>query len=69
MSSHLRGIVTRRWLALNLETFMVARVLEGLSMGTMMPLSRATIGDLVLPRERGKYQGGKEPHGVARQTT
>ena len=37
--------------------FMVARVLEGLGMGTMMPLSQAIIGDLVPPRERGKYQG------------
>jgi EmrB/QacA subfamily drug resistance transporter len=44
-------------LAPNLETFMVARVLEGFGMGTMMPLSQAIIGDLVPPRERGKYQG------------
>jgi EmrB/QacA subfamily drug resistance transporter len=44
-------------LAPNLETFMIARVLEGFGMGTMMPLSQAIIGDLVPPRERGKYQG------------
>lgn len=37
--------------------FMLARVLEGIGMGTMMPLSQAIIGDLVSPRERGKYQG------------
>lgn len=40
-----------------LEIFLVARVLEGLGMGTMMPLSQAIIGDLVAPRDRGKYQG------------
>jgi EmrB/QacA subfamily drug resistance transporter len=39
------------------EVFMLARVLEGFGMGTMMPLSQAIIGDLVPPRERGKYQG------------
>src|SRR3712207_583403 len=41
----------------NLGVFMVARVLEGFGMGTMMPLSQAIIGDLVPARERGKYQG------------
>jgi EmrB/QacA subfamily drug resistance transporter len=44
-------------LAPTFEVFMVARVLEGFGMGTMMPLSQAIIGDLVPPRERGKYQG------------
>jgi len=39
------------------EMFIFARVLEGLGMGTMMPLSQAIIGDIVPPRERGKYQG------------
>lgn len=43
--------------ATSFEMFMVARVLEGFGMGTMMPLSQAIIGDLVPPRERGKYQG------------
>lgn len=38
-------------------TFIVARVVEGLGMGTMMPLSQAIIGDLIPPRERGRYQG------------
>ena len=38
-------------------TFIVARVVEGLGMGTMMPLSQAIIGDLIAPRERGRYQG------------
>jgi MFS family permease len=41
----------------SLETFMIARVLEGFGMGTMMPLSQAIIGDLVPPREPGNYQG------------
>jgi EmrB/QacA subfamily drug resistance transporter len=44
-------------LAPTFEIFMLARVLEGFGMGTMMPLSQAIIGDLVPPRERGKYQG------------
>lgn len=39
------------------EMFIVARVLEGFGMGTMMPLSQAIIGDIVAPRDRGKYQG------------
>lgn len=38
-------------------TFIIARVLEGLGMGTMMPLSQAIVGDLIAPRERGRYQG------------
>ena len=37
--------------------FIIARVVEGLGMGTMIPLSQAIIGDLIAPRERGKYQG------------
>src|SRR5215216_5070048 len=41
----------------NFGTFMLARVVEGFGMGTMMPLSQAIIGDLIAPRERGKYQG------------
>ncbi|HEX7241675.1 MAG TPA: MDR family MFS transporter [Longimicrobiaceae bacterium] len=44
-------------MANSFETFIVARVLEGFGMGTMMPLSQAIIGDLIAPRERGKYQG------------
>jgi len=34
-----------------------ARVLTGIGMGTIMPLSQAIIGDIIPPRERGKYQG------------
>jgi EmrB/QacA subfamily drug resistance transporter len=34
-----------------------ARTVQGLGIGTMLPLSQAIIGDLIPPRERGKYQG------------
>ncbi|HEY4027836.1 MAG TPA: MDR family MFS transporter [Candidatus Dormibacteraeota bacterium] len=34
-----------------------ARAVQGLGIGTMLPLSQAIIGDLIPPRERGKYQG------------
>jgi EmrB/QacA subfamily drug resistance transporter len=44
-------------LSSNFGMFMVARILEGLGMGTMMPLSQAIIGDLIPPRDRGRYQG------------
>lgn len=44
-------------MARDFNTFILARVVEGLGMGTMMPLSQAIIGDLIPPRERGKYQG------------
>jgi len=44
-------------LAPNFTTLIAARVIQGVGMGTMMPLSQAIIGDLVAPRERGKYQG------------
>lgn len=34
-----------------------ARVLQGFGMGTLMPLSQVIIGDIIPPRQRGKYQG------------
>lgn len=39
------------------EFLVFARVVQGLGMGAMMPLSQAIIGDLIPPRDRGKYQG------------
>ncbi|WP_346771028.1 MDR family MFS transporter [Janibacter cremeus] len=35
----------------------VARGIQGLGMGTLMPLSQTIIGDIIPPRQRGKYQG------------
>lgn len=34
-----------------------ARAVQGLGMGTLMPLSQIIIGDIIPPRQRGKYQG------------
>ena len=34
-----------------------ARAIQGLGMGTVMPLSQTIIGDIIPPRQRGKYQG------------
>jgi EmrB/QacA subfamily drug resistance transporter len=50
-SSLVAGLADSFWM------FMAARVLEGIGMGTMMPLSQAILGDLIAPRDRGKYQG------------
>lgn len=44
-------------LAPSFEALILARVVQGVGMGTMMPLSQAIIGDIVSPRERGRYQG------------
>ncbi len=34
-----------------------ARAVQGLGMGTLMPLSQVIIGDIIPPRQRGRYQG------------
>jgi len=34
-----------------------SRALQGIGMGTLMPLSQTIIGDIIPPRARGKYQG------------
>ena len=34
-----------------------ARAVQGFGMGTLMPLSQTIIGDIIPPRQRGKYQG------------
>ncbi|GAB2623495.1 MDR family MFS transporter [Pseudactinotalea suaedae] len=47
----LSGLATNFWWLVG------ARVIQGLGMGTLMPLSQVIIGDLIPPRHRGKYQG------------
>lgn len=34
-----------------------ARVVQGIGMGAIIPLSQAIIGDIISPRERGRYMG------------
>ena len=41
----------------NFNMLVFARAIQGLGMGTMMALSQAIVGDLIPPRDRGKYQG------------
>jgi len=51
VGSILAGLSTNFW-------FLVfARAVQGLGMGTLMPLSQTIIGDIIPPRQRGKYQG------------
>ncbi len=51
LGSALSGLAPSFW-------FLVfARAFQGIGMGTIQPLSQAIIGDIVSPRERGKYQG------------
>lgn len=35
----------------------LGRAVQGMGMGTLMPLSQTIIGDIIPPRQRGKYQG------------
>jgi EmrB/QacA subfamily drug resistance transporter len=44
-------------LAPNFWFLVAARFVQGAGMGFIMPLSQAIIGDVISPRERGKYQG------------
>ncbi|MDO5499778.1 MAG: DHA2 family efflux MFS transporter permease subunit [Propionibacteriaceae bacterium] len=44
-------------LAPNFWTLVAGRAVQGLGMGTLMPLSQTIIGDIVPARFRGKYQG------------
>ena len=48
-------------LAPNFWFLVFARFIQGAGMGFIMPLSQAIIGDIVSPRERGKYQGVMGP--------
>ena len=51
IGSLLSGVAPNVW-------FLVfARFVQGAGMGFLMPLSQAIIGDIISPRERGKYQG------------
>src|SRR3979411_1566205 len=51
VGSTLSGIAPNFW-------FLVfGRFVQGAGMGFIMPLSQAIIGDIISPRERGKYQG------------
>jgi EmrB/QacA subfamily drug resistance transporter len=51
IGSALSGIAPNFW-------FLVfSRFVQGAGMGFIMPLSQAIIGDVISPRERGKYQG------------
>ncbi|MGZ4233199.1 MAG: MFS transporter, partial [Solirubrobacteraceae bacterium] len=43
--------------AQTLSMLVVARAIQGASAGGLMSLAQASVGDLVSPRERGRYQG------------
>ncbi len=51
LGSTLSGLAPSFWFLVG------ARAVQGIGMGAIMPLSQAIIGDIVSPRDRGKYQG------------
>ena len=51
LGAALAGMATNFWV------LVFARALQGAGMGTLMPLSQTIIGDIIPPRQRGKYQG------------
>ncbi|WP_347353467.1 MDR family MFS transporter [Intrasporangium sp.] len=51
LGSVLSGVAQDFW------WLIAARAVQGIGMGTLMPLSQTIIGDIIPPRQRGKYQG------------
>lgn len=51
LGSALAGLAPNFWF------LVLARGIQGIGMGTLMPLSQTIVGDLIPPRFRGKYQG------------
>lgn len=44
-------------LAMSFPFLIFARAVQGTGMGILMPLSQTILGDIIPPRQRGKYQG------------